>query len=69
MSLVRYFGLQKMEEILGKTDFDFFSTPHAEEDFTDEQRIMESGIPIVEKEEKETWPEGIINWVSTSKIP
>ncbi|NSW76621.1 MAG: PAS domain S-box protein [Candidatus Atribacteria bacterium] len=69
MSLVRHFGLQKIEEILGKTDFDFFSTPHAEEAFTDEQRIMESGIPIVGKEEKETWPDGSINWVSTSKIP
>lgn len=69
MSLVRYFGLQKVEDLLGKTDFDFFSAPHAEEAFTDEQRIMESGIPIVGKEEQETWSDGSTNWVSTSKIP
>jgi PAS domain-containing protein len=30
-SLVRYFGLKRVEDLLGKTDFDFFSPPHAQE--------------------------------------
>lgn len=69
MSLARHFGLTKKEELLGKTDFDFFTNPHAEEAFFDEQRIIESGIPIVGKEEEETWSDGRKNWVLTSKIP
>ncbi|MEN3187107.1 MAG: PAS domain S-box protein [Atribacterota bacterium] len=69
MSLVRHFGLTRKEDLLGKTDFDFFANPHAEEAFSDEKRIMESGTPIVGKEEEEIWPDGRNNWVLTSKIP
>ncbi|MGB9553614.1 MAG: PAS domain S-box protein, partial [bacterium] len=68
-SLIEYFGLQNVDELRGKTDFDFFSDPHAQEAFSDEQRIMENGIPIVGKVEEETWPDGRRSWVLTSKIP
>jgi HPt (histidine-containing phosphotransfer) domain-containing protein len=30
---------------------------------------MSSGIPLINKEEKETWEDGTITWVSTSKVP
>jgi len=68
-SLVRYFGLKRVEDLLGKTDFDFFSPPHAQEAYADEQRIMETGEPIVGKVELETWPDGRTSWVLTTKIP
>lgn len=68
-SLAKDFGASKPEDILGKTDFDFFSSPHAKGAFQDEQKIIESGISIIGKEEKETWPDGRENWVSTTKIP
>jgi hypothetical protein len=35
----------------------------------DEQRIIETGQPMVGIEEKETWPDGHETWVSTSKVP
>ncbi len=57
------------EEVIGKTDFDLFASAHAQEAFDDEQRIVAGGEPLVGIEEKETWPDGRITWVSTSKMP
>jgi diguanylate cyclase (GGDEF)-like protein/PAS domain S-box-containing protein len=68
-SLAEHFNLKSVQELLGKTDFDFFAEPHAREAFEDEQHIMVTGTPVIGKEEKETWPDGRENWVSTTKIP
>jgi PAS domain S-box-containing protein len=56
-------------DLLGKTDFDVFGVNHASDAFKDEQEIIKTGIPIVEKEETEDWPDGSIGWASTSKMP
>jgi two-component system chemotaxis sensor kinase CheA len=63
------FGAEKLGEILGKTDFDIFTSEHAQEAYDDEQEIMSTGVPLINKEEKETWEDGSITWVSTSKVP
>jgi diguanylate cyclase (GGDEF)-like protein len=61
--------VKTLSEILGKTDFDFFSVQHAQIAFDDEQEIIRSGIPKLDMEEMETWPDGRITWCSTSKAP
>jgi len=61
-------GLE-MAQVIGKTDFDLFAAEHAQQAFDDEQRIMATGEPIVGIEEKETWADGHITWVSTTKMP
>src|SRR5215467_15870736 len=68
-SLVERFGLASPDDALGKTDFDIFSEEHAKQAFDDEQEIIRTGRPIVDKEEKETWPDGRETWVLTSKLP
>lgn len=68
-ALLDWFGVESREEIIGKTDFDFFTEEHAREAYEDEQEIIRTGEPILEKEEKETWPNGTVAWVSTSKLP
>ena len=63
------FGLDNPVQAVGKTDFDFFAEAHARPAFEDEKRIMETGIAIVDVEEKESWPDGQETWVSTTKAP
>jgi diguanylate cyclase (GGDEF)-like protein/PAS domain S-box-containing protein len=68
-SLADRFGLTDPADAIGKTDFDIFSDEHAKQAFTDEQEIIRNGRAIVDKEEKETWPDGRENWVLTTKLP
>jgi len=68
-SLVRGFGLQTADQVIGKSDFDIFTKEHAQPAYDDEQQIMRTGIPVVNKEEKETWPDGRVTWASSTKMP
>ena len=68
-SLALRFGLKDATEALNKTDFDMFSEEHARQAFNDEQEIVRSGQPIVDKEERETWPDGHESWVLSTKLP
>jgi PAS domain S-box-containing protein len=63
------FGLGDPAQAVGKTDFDFFTKDHAQTAYNDEQEIIRSGQPIVNKEEKETWPDDHETWASTTKVP
>ena len=57
------------EQQVGKTDFDFFAEEHARRAFEDEQEIISTGKPLLDKLEKEVWPGGQVTWVLTSKLP
>jgi PAS domain S-box-containing protein len=65
----RWFGLDNPAKVVGKTDFDFFSKEHARQAYEDEQEIIKTGTPLLNKEEKETWHDRPDTWVLTSKIP
>lgn len=56
-------------EACGKTDFDFFPEELARKTFDDEQRIMATGEPLVAVEEQNIWENGLVVWMSTTKIP
>jgi two-component system sensor histidine kinase/response regulator len=56
-------------QVVGKSDFDFFSAEHARAAFVDEQRIIQTGEPVVDLEERETWPDRTDTWVTTTKLP
>ncbi len=63
------FGTQDVAKIIGTSDFDHFTREHALPAFRDERKIIRAGKPVIEIVEKETWPDGTFNWVSTSKFP
>ncbi|HEX2868578.1 MAG TPA: PAS domain S-box protein [Ignavibacteriales bacterium] len=62
-------GAADPEKAIGKTDFDFFTKEHAQDAFDDEEKILRTGKPIINKVEKETFTNGEIAWVSTTKAP
>ena len=68
-STAKRFGLHSPEEAIGKTDADIFSEEHASGALADEQEILQTGKPMVGKDEKETWPDGSAAWVTTTKLP
>jgi PAS domain S-box-containing protein len=68
-ALANWFGLTDPTQLLGKTDFDFFSDEHARQAYGDEQEVIRTGRPIQAIEEKETWPDGRETWASTTKMP
>ena len=68
-SLARLFGLGGPAEAIGKSDADFFLGEHSQQTLADEQGIIATGEPVIGAEEKETWPDGRITWVSSTKMP
>ena len=44
------------DELVGKTDFDYFPIEHAQEAFDDEMRIISTGQPVLGIIERETAP-------------
>ena len=68
-AMATLFGFEDASKVLGKTDADLFAPEHAEAALRDEQEILRTGQPLVNMEEKETWPDGRETWVSTTKLP
>ncbi len=57
------------DEMIGKSDADFFSPEHAEWARVDEENIMSTGTPVLGKLERIVWSDGRKTWVLTSKMP
>lgn len=62
------FGLQNPDDAIGKTDFDFFTTEHAQQAFDDEQEILRTG-KSVSKIEKLTRADRPDSWSLSTKLP
>ncbi len=59
----------KPEALVGKTDFDLFQRSRAMKMVQDDAQVMDTGKPIIDKVERATRPDGVDNYVSTTKIP
>jgi len=64
-----HYGAKDPKDVIGKTDFDFFSKEHAQQAYDDEQKIIATGKPIINIEEKETFKDKEDKWMSTTKMP
>lgn len=66
---VKVLGAAQPQEVLGKSDFDFFPRELAEQYFADEQTIVETGTPLFNREEPVVDAQGGRRWVLTTKVP
>jgi two-component system sensor histidine kinase/response regulator len=44
-----------LDDVIGRTDFDFFSRPHAEAALADERRVIQTETAMVDRVERETF--------------
>jgi PAS domain S-box-containing protein len=66
---LRTLGVETVEEVVGKTDLSFFPQELAEQYYADEQAVVSSGQPLLNRVEKAIDPEGGEQWLLTTKVP
>ena len=69
IAMARRLGLQDPGQVVGKSDFDFHPPASAKEFFADEQHIISTGVPLINKIERQTSTEGAEIWASVTKVP
>jgi PAS domain S-box-containing protein len=66
---VKLLGAKSEAEVLGKCDFDFYSEEFAEKFKADDQLLIETGIPVINREGSIDDPNGEKHWLLSSKLP
>lgn len=67
--VAKIMGAKKPEDLVGKTDYDFYPKEMADSFYNDEQQLMAKGISLINKEEIGYNESGEEVVVSTTKIP
>ena len=62
-------GASSAKELIGKSDFDFWSVETARAAAADEQKVMKSREPLVGKIERLVHRDGRVSWDYTTKMP
>ena len=66
---LKILGIASLKEVIGKSDFDFFHKKTAEKFFKDEQKIIRTGKPMINREERTLSADGEERWFLTTKVP
>jgi len=69
VALLKHFGLETVDELVGKTDYDFLPTEMACNSVADDQIVMRSCEPMLAQEEASQGTDGTEIWLSTTKVP
>jgi PAS domain S-box-containing protein len=67
--IAKHFRVNDPAVLIGRSDFDFFSSEHAQQAYADEQEVMRTGQPITALLEKETHEGDRLTWCVTWKAP
>lgn len=68
-AVARVMGAKAPEDVIGKTDFDFYSDSDAKHFHNDERRVIEEEKPLVDREESFYAQDGQLGWILTNKVP
>jgi len=66
---LRRLNKTEMRDVIGKSDFDFFSEEHAAKAFQEEQEVIRTGCPIINEEEHSAFANGELLWSKVSRYP
>ena len=55
--------------LIGKTDFDLFPEEFAKTWLQEDQKVLNTGVPMISKETSDIKANGSVTWLLTSKIP
>jgi len=66
---VRYLGVKSEADVLGKDDFDIYPKELAEKFFADDQLVLQTGEPVLNREEYILDEKRQKHWLLTSKLP
>jgi PAS domain S-box-containing protein len=67
--LLNIVGASSQEEVVGKTDFDFYTREFADKTRADEQKILRTGEALIGCVEQRQFPDGRTAWTMVTKVP
>lgn len=62
-------GASSGEELRGKTDFDYYSGELAAGFYQDEQKVIQTGVPLISQEQHIRETDDRVRWLLTTKVP
>ena len=65
----RFLGVDKQEDVIGRTVQDFYPGELGRQAAIDDRQVLEGGPPILNREEPDYGPEGLIRCSLTTKVP
>lgn len=68
-AMARVFGAPSCDAAVGKSDADFLPSYIAESYRRDDLALLQTGEPMCNRVELVTSPEGIVDWIITTKVP
>lgn len=68
-SLLKLLDASSVDQVVGRTDYDFLPKELAEDYMADDRQVIESGNPLLNHEELSTDKEGRPSWLLTTKVP
>ncbi|WP_235033276.1 PAS domain-containing protein [Rubripirellula obstinata] len=69
VATLKMFGLESVDELIGKTDYDFLPAEMACNFVADDQIVMRTGEAMLGQEESFQKSDGSLIWLSTTKVP
>ena len=67
--LASWHGLENPGDAVGKSEADFYPQEFARSTEESERTVLQTGVPILDQEEKVSGRDGKTHWVLTSKMP
>lgn len=64
----RRLGLNAPEDAIGRRESEFLDAEVAEACLAADRQVLESGTPLISREELIRWPDGSMSWMSTTRL-